>query len=42
METVTLILPLEATTVDYPSDRRINSRSNIKSDIGATVGALVE
>ena len=35
METVTLILPLEATTMNNPG----NSRSNIVVKTGVTVGA---
>ena len=38
MATVTLILPLEATTVKNPSDRRSGSRSDSRGDSGATVG----
>ena len=34
METVTMIMPLEATNLNNPS----NSRSNSRSDIGATAG----
>ena len=36
METVTLIVPLEATTLNNPSNSRSYSRSNIRGDSGAT------
>ena len=42
METVTLILPLEATTVNNPSDSSSDSRSDSRVDSGAIAGALVE
>ena len=42
METVTLILPLEATTVNNPSDSSSDSRSDSRFDSGAIAGALVE
>ena len=40
METVTLVLPLEATTVKNPSDRRSGSRSDSRGDIRATAGVI--
>ena len=38
MSTITLILHLEATTVNNPSNSRNNSRSNIRGDSGTTAG----
>ena len=38
MATITLILPLEATTVNNPSDIRSDSRSDRRGDSGATAG----
>ena len=38
MATITLILPLEVTTVNNPSDIRSNSRSDSRGDSGATAG----
>ena len=38
METVTLILPLEAMTVNNPSNSRSNSRSDIRGESGETAG----
>ena len=39
MATVTLILPLETTTVNNPSDSMSDSRSDSRGDSGATAGA---
>ena len=38
MATVTLIMPLEATTVNNPSNSRSDSRSGSRGDSGATAG----
>ena len=38
MSTVTLILPLEATTVNNPSKPRSDSRSDSRGEIVATAG----
>ena len=38
MEIVTLILPLEAMTVNNPSDSRSDSRRHIRGYSGATAG----
>ena len=38
METITLILPLEATTVNNPSDIRSDSRSDMRGNSRATAG----
>ena len=43
METVTLILPLEATTVNNPSNSRVVTAGVIAGAIaGVTSGALIE
>ena len=38
METITLILPLKAATVNNPSNSRSNSRSDSRGNSGATSG----
>ena len=42
METVTLILPLEARTMNNPSERKSNSVVTAGVTAGVTSGALVE